>query len=57
MAHADDEECPSCQECSGCGGGDGSTPKNSHLQIRPGVVHLICSDCDGRGFVCPNLAP
>lgn len=56
-AHGPDEDCPQCYECPGCGGGDGSTPRNPVLdRSRPGVVLLTCGDCNSSGYLCPNLA-
>lgn len=56
--HGPDEDCPSCYECPGCGGGDGSTPRNPVLdRSRPGVVILTCGDCNSSGYLCPNYDP
>jgi hypothetical protein len=57
VAHGPDEECAACYECPGCGGADGSTPKRSYLRTMPGVIHLICADCNGDGVLCPNYDP
>lgn len=57
--HGPDDDCPACYECPGCGGGDGSTPARWYLDrtTRPGAVLLMCSDCDGSGYLCPNYDP
>lgn len=54
--HGPDDDCSECYECPGCGGGDGSDPRNPYLDTsRPGVVMLMCGDCRGAAYLCPNL--
>lgn len=56
--HGPDEDCPACYECPGCGGGSGAIPARWYLDrhTHPGAVLLMCSDCHGSGYLCPNLA-
>ena len=55
--HGPDEDCDACYECPGCGGGDGSTPKRARIEERPGIVMLVCDDCNGAGVLCPWYDP
>lgn len=57
MTEHHEDNCPHCQECSGCEGSCLPEDMANPVFVRGSgaSIGIVCGDCDGEGIICSCL--